>query len=217
MKCGNTHVRRPVGSRHTGQEAGRVCIAPLPEAAGREIPDPRVGIGERRQQRRTQPRIVNGPRRMCRGRAVPRRFLLDGRRQTRHRLRMIEDRELLDRGAPHIFVWIGERLQDDGDARLETEIAGDPDRALAHVRAWIAESLAHSRLDDVRADGIHRGDRRLPHRGLIVIEEREQALHCARVAERRERGRRRGDELRVGRRQRLHQDRHGTGIADTPQ
>ena len=49
------------------------------------------------------------------------------------RIDVVQDRQLLDRRAPHVFGGVGQRGDDRRHRLLEAEIAGDANRAFAHA------------------------------------------------------------------------------------
>ena len=104
------------------------------ETAEREIPDPRVRIRQSGAERGVHAAAFGGAQGVRGGGAVARGLLAQRRQQRRERARLVQVRQLLDGGAPHLFVRVAGRVDDGADAFAETEIAGDPDRAVADAR-----------------------------------------------------------------------------------
>ena len=165
---GDAHVRQRVGAGEHAAAARR-CLhrAAIARRARREVAHPAVGSVRARAQRRGAGGVLDARQRPRRGGA--RRAACPARsaatRAGGHAL-VVEERQVLERrrGAP-LRPGRGPASSSRRRSLGIAEIAGDPDRRLAHERIVLVEQLRDARRHLGMADRVERADRRLAHRG----------------------------------------------------
>ncbi len=215
---GDAHRRRRIPIAERDERRGGASVARAPRGRGRRSTAP---TGPHPRAPAAAPRSPPvRPAATARGRRVARVLAASDCMAVHQRIdhaRIIQVRQVLDRGAADWFVRIAQRGGEQLIAGLAVaEVSGDAHRRLARARIGVAEHLDDALRHLRMADRVQGADRRQAHRRVAMRDQRDQRFECGRVADSGERAGRGDQDLGIVI-QRAQQRRGRTAIADAPE